>query len=67
MTRLGIFARLRRDEKGATMIEYSILIGIITVGAIVGISFMGEYVSDQWATLMATPGIATPPAPAPAP
>jgi pilus assembly protein Flp/PilA len=67
MTKFGaFFARVRKDESGATMIEYSILIGIITVGAIVGISFMGGYVSTQWATLMNTPGIATPPAPAPA-
>lgn len=69
MTKLGVFfARMRKDEKGATMIEYSILIGIITVGAIVGISFMGTYVSQQWTTLMNTPGIAAPaPAPGPAP
>ena len=64
MTKFGaFFARLRKDEKGATMIEYSILIGIITVGAIVGISAMGNYVSEQWTTLMNTPGIdAGPPA-----
>jgi len=52
MTKLGaFFARLRKDEKGATMIEYSILIGIITIGAIVSIGLMGEYVASQWAAL----------------
>ena len=53
MTRLGVlFARLRKDQKGATMIEYSILIGIITVLAIVSIGLMGEYVASQWAQLV---------------
>lgn len=54
MTRLGVlFARLRKDQKGATMIEYSILIGIITVLAIGFIGTMGEYVVDQWSQLVA--------------
>ena len=53
MTKLGvIFARLRKDEKGATMIEYSILIGIITVGAIISIGLMGDYVVEQWSALV---------------
>ncbi|HEX4913074.1 MAG TPA: Flp family type IVb pilin [Vicinamibacterales bacterium] len=53
MTRLwGFFARLRKDQKGATMIEYSILIGIITVAAILSIGLMGDYVASQWAALV---------------
>ena len=53
MTWLGVFfARLRKDQKGATMIEYSILIGIITVLAIVSIALMGDYVASQWAQLV---------------
>lgn len=53
MTKLGaFFARLRKDEKGATMIEYSILIGIITVGAIISIGLMGDYVVNQWSALV---------------
>ena len=54
MTRLGaFFARMRKDEKGATMIEYSILIGIITVLAITSIGLMGDYVVTQWSALVA--------------
>jgi pilus assembly protein Flp/PilA len=57
MTRLGVFfARLRKDANGATMIEYSILIGIITVLAIVSIGLMGEYVASQWAALVSETG-----------
>lgn len=53
MTRLGVFlARLRKNEKGATMIEYSILIGIITVAAIALIGTMGGYVTEQWTELV---------------
>jgi len=52
MTKLGVLlARLRKNEKGATMIEYSILIGIITVAAITLIGTMGTYVVDQWTLL----------------
>jgi pilus assembly protein Flp/PilA len=57
MTKLGaFFARLRKDENGATMIEYSILIGIITVLAIVSINLMGTYVASQWAHLVSQTG-----------
>jgi pilus assembly protein Flp/PilA len=53
MTRLGVFlALLRKNEKGATMIEYSILIGIITVAAIAMIGLMGTYVTEQWTELV---------------
>jgi pilus assembly protein Flp/PilA len=52
MTRLrGFFTRLRKDEKGATMIEYSILIGIITAVAIGFIIAMGGFVSGAWSLL----------------
>ena len=52
MTRLwGLLARTRKDENGATMIEYSILIGIITAAAIGAIVLMGGYVVSQWTTL----------------
>jgi pilus assembly protein Flp/PilA len=53
MTKLGaFFARLRKEENGATMIEYSILIGIITVAAIAMIGLMGNYVVSQWTQLV---------------
>lgn len=52
MTRLrGMFARVRKSEDGATMIEYSILIGIITAVTITFIIGMGDFVSSAWSTL----------------
>ena len=52
MTSFGkLFARMRKDESGATMIEYSILIGIITAAAIAFIIGMGGYVTTAWTDL----------------
>jgi pilus assembly protein Flp/PilA len=52
MTRLrGFFTRVRKDEKGATMIEYSILIGLITAVVITLIVAVGGFVSGAWTTL----------------
>ena len=42
---------LAKDESGAALIEYSILIGIITVGVIAIIIFVGDWVSGQWSLL----------------
>ena len=53
MTRLrGMFARVRKSEDGATMIEYSILIGIITAAVIVSVTTMGTRVQGWWTTLV---------------
>jgi len=42
---------LLRDERGAAMVEYSILIGIITAAAIALIVGIGVKVKDAWTTL----------------
>jgi pilus assembly protein Flp/PilA len=53
MTRLwGFLARLRGNEKGASLIEYSILIGLISALAIGSVLLMGEWVASQWAYLV---------------
>lgn len=65
MTRLyKATARFLRDEGGASLIEYSILIGIITVVAIGSIVTMGARVGDWWGKLV-TDTPATPNGPAP--
>ena len=43
--------RFYGEEDGAAMIEYTILIGIITVAAIVAIGGVGTYVSGRWTAL----------------
>jgi pilus assembly protein Flp/PilA len=47
----GFFARLRKDENGATMVEYSILIGIITAATILIIMNVGGFVNTAWNSL----------------
>ena len=49
----SIVARLTRDNRGASMVEYSILIGIITAASIGFIATVGTSVSGAWSTLAA--------------
>jgi pilus assembly protein Flp/PilA len=39
------------DEQGVTMLEYTILIGIITVAVILAVVYAGSWVASQWAVL----------------
>ncbi|RUW34587.1 MULTISPECIES: Flp family type IVb pilin [unclassified Mesorhizobium] len=39
------------DEGGAAMVEYTILLGIITVAVIATIVLVGNWVVGQWTTL----------------
>ena len=42
------FARvLSRDERGATLIEYTILVGRMAATVILAVCFVGEWVSDK--------------------
>ncbi len=50
---LQTLKRLGRDESGATMIEYSLLIGLITVVVVVTIGLVGDWVGNQWTNLEA--------------
>ena len=40
--------QFREDENGAAMVEYSILIGLISAAAIAAIVLVGGYVSTSW-------------------
>jgi pilus assembly protein Flp/PilA len=42
---------LGRDEEGAALIEYSVLIGLITVAVIATIVLVGTWVSGKWTAL----------------
>lgn len=43
--------QFRDDENGAAMVEYSILIGIITAAVILLIISVGAFVTDAWTDL----------------
>ena len=48
------WTRLLRSEDGVTMLEYTILLGIITVAVIGSVATVGGWVSTQWTTLTGT-------------
>lgn len=43
--------RLSKDISGASLVEYSVLIGIITVATVATIGLVGGWVGDQWTAL----------------
>jgi Flp pilus assembly pilin Flp len=47
----GYFRRLRADQAGASLIEYSVLIGIILVLAFASVRGVGTWVNAQWTNL----------------
>lgn len=47
-----IIDRLQKDEEGAALVEYSLLIGIITVAAVGSIILVGPWVGRQWQALV---------------
>ena len=47
----ALLARLVRDESGQDLIEYGLLVGIITAGAIGAINLIGPKVQNYYETL----------------
>jgi len=43
--------QFRDDENGAAMVEYTILLGIITVAVIATVVLVGTWVSGKWTLL----------------
>jgi pilus assembly protein Flp/PilA len=58
MQKLGksLIRLLRHDESGAAMIEYSILIGLISAAVIAIIVFVGSWVVGAWTHLSTSLG-----------
>ncbi|RUM97924.1 Flp family type IVb pilin [Pseudaminobacter arsenicus] len=48
---LDIAKRFRDDEDGAAMVEYTILLGIITAVVITSVIAVGTWVGGQWTFL----------------
>jgi Flp pilus assembly pilin Flp len=49
-----LVARLVRSDEGQDLIEYGLLVGIITVGAIASIKLIGPTVATYFSTLNAS-------------
>lgn len=58
---MAILRRFRRDESGAAMVEYALLVALVALVAIVGVSAAGTSINAQFAKIsckIATPSAA---------
>ena len=46
--------RLWKDEQGASLLEYSVLIGLIVAGAVATITAVGTWTGNRWSFLQTT-------------
>jgi pilus assembly protein Flp/PilA len=50
---LELVRGLRRDEEGAALIEYTVLLGIMLVAVIATIVLVGQWITGRWTALQA--------------
>jgi pilus assembly protein Flp/PilA len=50
----NLLRRLGKDEDGAALIEYTVLIGILLIAVIATIGLVGTWINNQWANLAAS-------------
>jgi pilus assembly protein Flp/PilA len=43
--------RLKRDENGATLLEYTVLLGLLVVAVLATIGLVGAWILGQWSAL----------------
>jgi pilus assembly protein Flp/PilA len=48
---LRVLNEFQKDEDGAALVEYTVLLGILLVAGIALIAFVGGWVSGQWSAL----------------
>ncbi len=48
---LGTLTKLGKDEEGAALVEYTVLLGIMLVAVIALIGTVGVWVSGKWQSL----------------
>jgi pilus assembly protein Flp/PilA len=48
---LGLLKRLAHDEKGAALVEYTVLLGVMLVAVVATIGLVGGWVSHKWVAL----------------
>jgi len=47
----NLMTRFARDEQGQDLIEYAILIGLITVGTVAVVKYIGTWTKGQFTSL----------------
>ncbi len=48
-----VLKQLVKDEEGAALIEYTVLLGILVVAVIATIVLVGKWVNTKWSALQA--------------
>ena len=48
---LTLVRRLGKDEEGAALIEYTVLLGVLLVAVIAVIGSVGTWIGGQWTSL----------------
>ena len=52
MSKIREFAKkLHKDESGAALIEYTVLLGILLIAVVVTIGAVGGWVNKEWVSL----------------
>jgi pilus assembly protein Flp/PilA len=49
---LALAKRLSKDEKGAALIEYTVLLGVLLVSVITTIGLVGNWINAKWGALI---------------
>jgi pilus assembly protein Flp/PilA len=52
----SIAIRLWKDERGASLLEYSVLVGLITAAVVTTIGLVSTWTGTRWTTLLTTLG-----------
>ena len=47
----NLIAKFRKDEEGASFLEYTVLLGIILAVSIVTVQAVGNWAANQWTFL----------------
>jgi pilus assembly protein Flp/PilA len=47
----GLLQRIGKDEDGASLVEYTVLLGVMLVAAVSTISLVGNWVNAKWTAL----------------
>jgi pilus assembly protein Flp/PilA len=48
----SVAVRLWKDEQGASLLEYSVLIGLIIAGVVTTITLVGDWTGGRWTNLL---------------
>jgi pilus assembly protein Flp/PilA len=56
---IEVLKSFAKDEDGAALIEYTVLLGVLVVAVIATIGLVGNWVKGQWTSLCTAVGAAT--------